>query len=141
LASAAVAELPAAPPAIAAPALPTVNELRLELPADLAGPLPTVGELAREDLIAPPVISVRDEWLDYESFAPILVAPYVRNRAEMRRFLERHYRPIVEFSGAQGVVMVLFWVDEEGGVARAEVAESSGSRSLDRLAVRLGGVL
>lgn len=129
------------PVEIAAPELPTVEELHLDLPLDAAGPLPTFSDPALEEPIVPALLSVRDEWLDYESFAPILIAPFIRNRTEMRSFLERNYRPILEFSGVQGVVELHFWIDESGGVFRAEVAESSGSRSLDRLAMRLSRIL
>lgn len=136
-----VHEVSRTPEAIPAPELPTVEELRLDLPGDVVGPLPAFSDPSVEEAVAPPILTMRDEWLEYESFAPILVAPYIRNRTEMRSFLERHYRPMVEFSGVQGVVEVHFWVDESGSVSRAEVAASSGSRSLDRLAIRLSQVL
>lgn len=59
----------------------------------------------------------------------------------MRRFLERGYQPIYRYSGATGVVHVTFWINEGGLVERAEVLESSGSRSLDRLALRVSRVM
>lgn len=136
-----VQEVSHAPGAIAAPEIPTVADLDLDLTLEGVGLLPTFTDADVAPPVAPPVYTLRDEWLDYESFAPILVAPSIRNRVEMRRFLETNYRPIVEFSGAQGVVMVHFWVDETGSVARAEVAQSSGSRSLDRLAMRVSRIL
>jgi TonB family protein len=131
-----------APPEIVRPELPTVDDPRLEIAENLAvGPLPSFSDPEVETPITPPTFTLRDEWLDYEHFAPFLVAPSIRNQAEMKRFLERHYSPILEFTGAQGVVQVHFWINEDGGVSRAEVAESSGSRSLDRLAMRLSRVL
>lgn len=136
-----VEDVTRAPEAIGTPELPTVDELQLDLPVDVAGPLPSFSDPALEEAFSPPVLTLRDEWLDYANFAPILVAPFIENRSEMRTFLERNYLPILEFTGAQGVVQVHFWIDEHGGVARAEVAESSGSRSLDRLAMRLSRIL
>lgn len=136
-----VQNIAAPPKEIVLPELPTVDT-RVELPEDLPiGPLPTFADPLVEDRIAPPVYTLRDEWLDYEHFAPFMVAPAIRNQTEMKRFLERHYVPILEMTGAQGIVQVHFWVNEDGGVSRAEVARSSGSRSLDRLAVRLSQVL
>lgn len=131
-----------APLEIVRPELPTLDDLSLDVVEDVAvGPLPSFSDPEVETPIAPPTFTLHDEWLDYQNFAPFLVAPSIRNQTEMKRFLERHYSPILEFTGVQGVVQVHFWINEDGGVSRAEVAQSSGSRSLDRLAMRLSRVL
>ena len=67
--------------------------------------------------------------------------PEIRNREELKRFLETQYQRIFEYSGATGVVQVAFWIDESGMVEKAEILKSSGVRSLDRLALRLSRVL
>lgn len=91
--------------------------------------------------LAPPLQTERDEWLEYKQFAPFVVRPEIRNRTELKRFLERNYQRIYEYSGDTGVVQITFWIDEGGMVEKAEIAQSSGSRSLDRLALRLSRVL
>lgn len=133
------------PPALVVrpPAPPTVEQLEIELGLDdmpVVPPPVLDGPLLEE--IAPPVLThLEEQWLDYEQFAPFIVRPEIRNRSEMKRFLQRYYQPIMEFSGAAGVVQVLFWIDEAGAVERAEVAQSSGFRSLDRLAMRVSEIL
>jgi TonB family protein len=99
---------------------------------------------AAEESTSPPVFALEEkveEFLDYESISAFVMAPQIRNTGEMRKYLERHYQPILEFTGATGVVQLHFWIDEKGSVARAEIASSSGSRSLDRLAIRVSRIL
>lgn len=130
----------AAPAAAAAPDLTLDLELNLDLGTDI--PLPVFDEDAiGAPLEVEPLASAEAAWMEYESFAPYMMRPEVRNRTELKRFLERNYQPILEFSGATGVVQVAFWIDEAGAVQRAEIAESSGSRALDRLAMRVSKIL
>ena len=133
--------LPRAPEVvIIAPALPTVDELNLDLQPEIEVPVFLESPLTEEG-IRPPIRRAQDQWLDYRKFAPYVVRPELRNRGELVRFLQRSYQPIYEFTGATGVVQVTFWIDEGGMVEKAEIVKSSGSRSLDRLALRLSRVL
>lgn len=124
------------------PVPPSLEELALDLAMDAEVPLPVLEDPALREAMVPVLNSPMDvEWVDYERFAPLLVRPEIRNRNEVQRYLQRHYTPILEFSGATGVVQVQFWIDERGAVHKAELATSSGRRVLDRLAMRLTSVL
>lgn len=127
---------------IHAPAIPLVELPDFDLWKDLEVGLPSFDAIAElGEVPLPPIRTARDEWMDYRTFAPMVVRPEIRNRHEMRRFLERGYQPIYRYSGATGVVHVTFWINEVGLVERAEIVESSGSRSLDRLALRVSRVM
>jgi TonB family protein len=134
------------PSAFPMPTLPEMAPLafQLELEPMLDGTmqLPDFGDfdLSGQALVLP-ASTAEDEWVDYRHFAPYVVRPEIRNRTELKSFLERSYQPIYEYSGATGVVQVSFWINEGGVVEKAEIAKSSGSRSLDRLALRLSRVL
>jgi TonB family protein len=124
------------------PALPTIAELALDLDIETTIPIPDFADLSILSKVPVPTLeTAHNEWLDYQHFAPLVVRPEIRNRSELKRFLERNYQPILEFSGATGIVQISFWIDEAGLVEKAEIAKSSGSRSLDRLAMRLTRVL
>lgn len=134
---------PIAGATVAEAALPVEHfELDLDIGLDLDVPLPTFDDLSIGTPPELPALALEEgAWLPFDDFAPYLVRPEVRNRGEMKRFLERYYQTILDASGATGVVHVSFWIDENGQVQKAEIAKSSGSRSLDRLAMRLSRVL
>ena len=113
--------------AIPVPALPTVDNALIDLTIAPTVPLPELDDVAILSQALIPELGSEtgeDRYYDYRAYAPYVVRPTIRNRQELRKFLERQYQPILEISGATGVV-----------------AESSGSRSLDRLAIRLTRVL
>jgi TonB family protein len=135
--------LPPADLRVRAPALPVIAPVEVETLPALAVSLPTFHEPSLTDrsaLVPGPIVNP-DRWLDYESFASYLSYPRIRNEREVERFLSRHYEPLLQLTGASGVVQVAFWIDEGGEVWRAELAESSGFRVLDSLAMRLSGLL
>lgn len=124
------------------PALPTVDDFDFDGITELSLEMPDFTDTSvLNEALVPTLESEKGAWHDYRQFAPFVVRPMIRNRTELKRFLERHYQPILEYSGATGVVHVFFYIDESGLVQKAEIAESSGSRSLDRLAMRLSKVL
>lgn len=135
--------LPPADLRIRVPDIPIVASVEMETLEELAVSLPTFHEpsLSHRSALVPSSIVNPDRWLDYESFAPFLSYPRIRNEREMERFLSRHYEPLLQLTGASGVVHVAFWIDEGGEVWKAELAESSGFRVLDGLAMRLSGLL
>lgn len=140
-----IAELAFAPPPpdvpILRPRLPTMAELNLDISLDPTLILPEFDDFVLDaEELAPPIQTEQNEWLDYKHFAPFVVRPEIRNRTELKRFLQRNYQPIYEYSGATGVVQVSFWINEGGQVEKAEIVKSSGSRSLDRLALRISRV-
>jgi TonB family protein len=128
---------------VSAPKIPSMADVQIELRSEVAVSLPTFDDPALTDIAAlvPTAHANPEHWLDYENFAPFVSYPRVRNEGEVQHFLQRHYEPLLNLTGASGVVQVAFWIDEGGEVWKAEIAESSGYRSLDRLAMRLSNLL
>src|SRR5690606_32951001 len=113
---------PTPPPTISdipVPAVPVMAPLAftldLEPTMDATEVLPDFGDfdLSGQALV-PPMPTAEDEWVDYRTFAPYVVRPEIRNRSELKKFLERSYQPIYEYSGDTGVVQVTFWINEGG---------------------------
>jgi TonB family protein len=75
------------------------------------------------------------------TFTPYTVRPDIKNRAEIARALEAEYPPLLRDAGIGGTVMVWFFVDESGKVARLQVNESSGHKALDDAALRVGSAI
>lgn len=129
------------------PGLPTAvpGEFVVEIPADAL--IPVALDAGFADIpVSPPALPPlpeggTTEWATYSRFAPSMILPEITNRNEMKRFLDRRYAPLVRSSGAQGTVMVRFWIDETGSVQRAEINVSSGWRQLDELALELAEIL
>jgi TonB family protein len=135
-------DLPAPPGPIRIPSPAAPTELALELPELLAGiEFPEIEEIWRIEVPPPPVVQQEDEWAGYLAFTPASVRPQIRNNPEVERFLQERYQPVFRSSGAQGVVEVRLWIDEEGIAQRALVALSSGLGVLDRLAMELSRVV
>ena len=71
----------------------------------------------------------------------VLTAPsgwvLVRNRSEVRRFVDWAYQRGRVDREARGTVSVALWIDEDGSVDWAEITDSSGSDDLDRVALEL----
>lgn len=75
------------------------------------------------------------------SFVPAMVRPRLRNEAEVNAFLRTHYPRVLYHASVGGEVKLCFWLDDRGEVRRVELYETSGFRSLDRLALRLSDVV
>jgi TonB family protein len=84
---------------------------------------------------------VTDEWSTYEPVTAATVQPDIRNRSEVRRFLERRYQPILSRTGATGSTMLRFWIDEDGKAQRILMVGSSGNDRLDELAMSVAEVI
>jgi len=84
----------------------------------------------------PPATALGDD-----RFIPSRVPPDLRNRAEVRRALERYYPQRLINAGIGGTVMMMFWIDETGTVVRYEIQSSSGIRELDDAAARVVEVM
>jgi len=65
------------------------------------------------------------------------VHPYIKNREELRRALEREYPPLLRDAGIGGTTKVWFYVAETGKVVKTQVHTSSGHRPLDDAALRV----
>ena len=66
--------------------------------------------------------------------------PDLVNEREVQRALEREYPPILKDAGIGGTTNVHFFIDTEGVVQRALVAQASGHEALDEAALRVARV-
>ncbi len=93
------------------------------------GEAPPDAKVTTEDISAAP------------AFTPYTVAPTLRNRAEVARLLERLYPPLMRDAGVGGVVMMWVFIDQNGGVKKVLVKESSGMMPLDSAAVKVSSAM
>lgn len=123
-------DLPKPPEPLPRPSAPLV---RLELPDDLTME-PVKFETYDDWEIPAPPTSAREEFADYRHFMPFMVAPELKNRAEVKRALERVYPRGLQNLGIGGRLVVWFWINEDGHVVNYEIKVSSGREELDRAA-------
>lgn len=131
-------EVPPAPEEIVRPAAPVVSEAVIDESITIPS---TRMEDWRPDQLAPPAASqgsVRDEFV---AFAPTMVAPRVLNQPEVERALRQHYPPMLRDAGIGGRVDMLLWLDEDGGIVRAQIGTSSGRTQFDEAALRVVDVM
>ena len=134
-------EIPAAPEAIARPAVPviatgTIDENITIAPTtfesnpvrDLSPP-PTLAETTPVDIAAAP------------TFTPYTVRPGVKNRQEVQSALKREYPSLLRQAGIGGEVLVWIFIDQEGQVVRTQVHQSSGHESLDQAALKVADII
>lgn len=55
--------------------------------------------------------------------------------------LRRNYAAGMQAAAIGGAVEVLFWIDEEGRVAKQEIASTSGRPALDEAALRVAEIM
>jgi protein TonB len=65
----------------------------------------------------------------------------VKNPDELARAMEREYPALLRDAGIGGRVIVHFFIDENGAVQNAVLAESSGHRALDEVALRIAPII
>ncbi len=122
--------IPPPPEQIARPATPRVAVV--EVSEDLTIAPTTFEENAVEHLGPPPDVVATDE--DRPAFIPYTVAPRLQNREEVLALLREVYPRPLQSAGIGGTVLLWIYVDENGDVKDARVAESSGYRGLDTAA-------
>lgn len=132
-------EAAAPEPPIPAPEPPEVEIP--ERPARVAQPVPVDLEgdpgfepFAFQDItlpeLAPPPPLEDDDPAD----VAFTVAPELLNRERIKSILLRRYPSHLRNAGVEGTVLLQLWIDEAGAVTRYEMARSSGSAELDRIA-------
>ena len=89
----------------------------------------TEAELEAADVAAAPQFTPHDE------------APRMRDQAALARALERAYPANYRDNGIGATVLLHIFIDEEGTVRNAEVAESSGHQGLDEAALSVTDVM
>jgi TonB family protein len=127
-------EIPPPPEPIQRPAEPVVTES--EIDQDLTMPHTDWDRNPIDELPRPPTRGEVDI-SEQPTFTPYEVEPEVLNREEVRQALAREYPSILRDAGIGGLVLVHFFIDEEGVVRNAVVAEGSGHAALDAAAERV----
>jgi protein TonB len=122
--------IPPPPEQIARPAVPRVASI--EVSEDLTIAPTTFEDNAVENLGPPPAVVATED--DRPEFIPYTVAPRLRNRGEVLALLREVYPRSLRSAGIGGTVLLWIYVNEEGDVLDARVAESSGYDGLDRAA-------
>jgi len=127
-------EIPPPPEQIQRPAEPVVTEAQIDEDITIA---PTTFEDNPMDDLPPPPTEGGVDISDQPTFTPYEVEPEVLNAAEVRSALQREYPSILRDAGIGGVVVMYFFIDEEGVVQNAVVNQSSGHASMDAAAERV----
>ena len=126
--------IPPPPPDIPRPAVPMIGPANIDEDVTIA--LTTFEENPVVTLPPPPERVALVE-SDEPTFTPFTVAPSILNVPELIRLLRAEYPPLLRNAGVGGVVLVEFFVDEEGTVREKRVAKTSGHASLDQAALRV----
>ena len=128
-------EPPPPPDPVPRPEVPKVRKTRVDATSDAVTPpaldaSPEVGDLP------PPPPPADDGW-DRPSYIRHHVAPRPDREENQRRRLNRHYPPVLEASGVEGMVDLWIYVDSDGRVTKSRVISSSGHSRMDTAAVRV----
>jgi len=127
-------EIPPPPEQIQRPANPVVTEATIDEDVTIA---PTTFEDNPISDLPPPPTQQAVDLSSQPAFTPYEVAPVVRNAAHVQRELERQYPSLLRDAGVGGMVLVHFFISEQGVVENTLVAESSGHTQLDDAALRV----
>ena len=127
-------ELPPPPEAITRPARPVINEALID--DDITMPSTRFADNPSWTL-PPPPDDVDTNIEDVPVWTAVDVYPFIRNRDELRRALEREYPPLYRDSGIGGTTKVWFFIDETGKVVKTRIHTSSGQKALDEAALRV----
>jgi protein TonB len=132
-------EIPPPPEAIARPATPVMAAADID--EDITIAPTTFEENPVSELPPPPTETTTTNLADAPRFTPFTVRPEVKNRDELARAMEREYPALLRDAGIGGRVIVHFFIDENGVVQNAVLAESSGHRALDEAALRIAPII
>lgn len=130
-------EIPPPPDAIARPANPVVTSAEIDAQVTIA---PTTFDANPVDNLPPPPADAGVHISDRPTFTPTEVRPEYRNRAEIRRALQREYPATLRDAGIDGRVVMYFLIDEEGMVREFRIGESSEFEAFNDAALRAAGV-
>jgi len=122
--------IPPPPEQIARPATPRVAAV--EVSEDLTIAPTTFEENSVENLGPPPDVIASED--DRPDFIPYTVAPRLQNKEQVLARLREVYPRPLQSAGIGGTVLLWIYVDENGEVRDARIAESSGYKGLDTAA-------
>jgi TonB family protein len=132
-------DIPPAPERLTRPAMPVIGSA--DVPDDATIPRIEWNRETAERIAPPPATTRGDRDDDYILFTRSMIEPRVLNQEEVERALARNYPPLLRDAGIGGQVEVQLWLDEKGGVVRAEISRTSGYEALDAAALKVVDVM
>lgn len=127
-------DVPEPPPPIETPAKPIVGNMDIDPHVTIS---PTDPDAYTMDPLPPPARLDSGEREEFTRFVPSMVAPRLLNPQEVERELRRTYPAILRDAGIGGDVEVNLWLDENGGVVKAEIGRGSGYELFDVAALKV----
>lgn len=127
-------ELPPPPEPITRPARPVISEALLDL--DVTIPSTDLTDNPARTL-PPPPDAIETNIADAPMWTDVDVHPFIMNRDELQRALEREYPPFYRDAGIGGTTRVWFFIDETGKVVKTRIHTSSGYKALDDAALKV----
>ena len=124
-------EIPPPPDQIQRPAMPVVAQTDLDEDITIA---PTTFEDNPVEGLPPPP-SQASRLGDQPVFTPFTVAPALRDPSRAAQVVREEFPDILRRAGMGGTVTVWAFIDDQGGVKKAEVNRTSGNNMLDDAAV------
>lgn len=130
--------LPEPPEPIASPAAPILGSIDVAPQVTIES---TRWDAYQPEQLAAPRPMQNETRATFERFTSAMIAPSLKNPAEVERALVRNYPPVLRDAGIGGKVDVHLWLDENGRVVRSEVARGSGYDALDAAALEVVDVM
>lgn len=125
-------QIPPPPRQIARPAAPVITSAAID--EDITIAPTTFDEYAVSDL-PPPPSPAADEDLGAPTFTPFTVPPRILNADLIEELMATAYPPLLREAGIGGTVVVWAYIDRNGLVEEARVAQSSGYPAMDEAAL------
>lgn len=126
-------EPPPPPEPITRPALPVITDAL----ADTDATIPDFDFNESPPPPPPPPDAVDTNISDVPKWTDVDVYPFIKNRDELQRALEREYPPVYRDAGIGGTTKVWFFINETGKVVKTQIHTSSGYKALDDAALKI----
>lgn len=124
---------PPPPEPITRPALPVITEAL----ADTDVTIPDFDFNDAPPPPPPPPDEVDTNIEEVPMWTTVDVYPFIKNRDELQRALEREYPPFYRDAGIGGTTKVWFFINETGKVVKTQIHTSSGYKALDDAALKV----
>ncbi len=124
---------PPPPEPITRPALPVITDAL----ADTDATIPDFDFSESPPPPPPPPDEIDTNFEDTPRWTDVDVYPFIKNRDELQRALEREYPPFYRDAGIGGTTKVWFFIDVTGKVVKTQIHTSSGYKALDDAALKI----
>lgn len=109
-----------------------ITACSIPVPTEADGELE--GQVAESEIVTPEEASAL---LDGPTFTPYDTPPNLSNGDEIVALMESEYPPMFRDAGIGGRTRIFLYIDEEGTLRDARIAESSGAPAIDEAALRV----